>query len=350
MGKHRINSKKLNRKKDCEEVYDEAYFRKLNQNRYKHKKPDEAARRNRLIDKKMLILKALAAGFSVFAALGIGIIQSGRFGQKEGAYGQGRKAEIVEDPSGTLEVDVIDVGQADCILVIQDEYTLLIDAGNNNDGPELVHFLQEKNVEKLDIVIATHPHEDHIGAMDDIIYNFDIEMFIMTDARADTKSYTDVADALHENQIDITTPVVGDEYNLGDAYFTIISPAHDYGEDLNNGSVGIKLVFGQNSFVFTGDAGEEAEQEMCESGLDLRADVLKSGHHGSAYSTTEEMLEAVRPEYAVISVGADNDYGHPADEVLERLNRFGVEIYRTDLKGTIIFLSDGKNIRVITEK
>lgn len=246
--------------------------------------------------------------------------------------------------TGMLQVHFIDVGQADCILLKSEDSFLLVDAGNNDDGELVVSYLKEQGVERLEYVIGTHPHEDHIGGLDDVIHAFDIGTVIMPPKAHTTRTFEAVLEALEEKDLEITEPVTGESRQLGSTAFTILGPNDDYGDELNNWSVGIRVVCGSNSFVMCGDAENEAEIDMIASGAELSADVLKVSHHGSDTSTSLPFLEKVSPSYAVISVGKGNDYGHPTEQTLKRLQDAGAVCLRTDEMGTLIAESDGTNI------
>ncbi len=252
-------------------------------------------------------------------------------------------------PNGSLQVHFIDVGQGDCTLIICGGEAMLIDAGDDYHGTAVQLYLQKQGVSELKYVIGTHPDADHIGGLDVVITKFDCGAVIMPDYRADTAAYRDVESALEYRDYSVTYPEAGSRYELGEAYFTLLGPVRDY-EDSNNNSVSVRLSFGSTAFLFTGDCGEEAEMDMLSQGGELAADVYKAGHHGSSTSTSEELLDRVRPRYAVISCGADNEYGHPHDEVLARLKHYGVKVFRTDLQGTVIAVSDGESISWTLEK
>ncbi|HEX9062011.1 MAG TPA: ComEC/Rec2 family competence protein [Clostridia bacterium] len=245
---------------------------------------------------------------------------------------------------GKLKLFFLDVGQADSILIRTGSSSMLIDAGNNPDGEDVVNYIRNEGVKKLDYVIGTHPHEDHIGGMDDVVNSFDIGKIYMPEASANTRTYADVITAVKNKGLKITRPVPGTNFKLGDAEVTILAPNGKKYDDLNNYSIAVKIVFGKTSFLLTGDAQIESENEMLQKGFDLKADVLKLGHHGSHTSTGPEFLKAVSPEYAVISCGKDNDYGHPHRETMEKLEKANIKVYRTDECGTIICTSDGKSI------
>ncbi|MGN0140825.1 MAG: ComEC/Rec2 family competence protein [Roseburia sp.] len=246
--------------------------------------------------------------------------------------------------AGQLAVHFIDVGQGDCTLIGCDGQYMLIDAGNNDKGTAVWSYLQNQGVETLDYVIGTHPDADHIGGLDVVLYKFDCKTVILPDVANDTATYDDVIRTMEDKGYTTTAPVVGDTYSLGSAEFTIVAPNEDYGTELNDWSVAILLQHGENRFLFTGDAGEAAEEDMLANGISLSADVYQVGHHGSKYSTSQAFLDAVNPAYAVISVGADNSYGHPDAEVLNRLRSAGISLFRTDEQGTVIAESDGNTI------
>lgn len=262
-------------------------------------------------------------------------------GQEEKAA----KAPDTSKPEGTLEVHYIDVGQGDATLIKCGSHAMLIDGGNNNKGTTVQLYLKKQGVESLDYVIGTHPDADHIGGLDVIVYKYNCEKVIMPDYEKDTKTYQELVDVIHDKNMKITYPVVGEQYALGEAKFTIIAPnSNSYGGNANDYSVAILLEYGKNCFLFTGDAEEASEAEMLTNGIDISADVYKVAHHGSRSASTQEFLNAVHPKYAVISCGEGNSYGHPHVEVLNRLRSMGVDVFRTDEQGSIIASSDGENI------
>lgn len=245
----------------------------------------------------------------------------------------------------TLEVHFIDVGQGDATLIRQGGHAMLIDGGDNDQGTTVQSYLQYQGIETLDYVIGTHPDSDHVGGLDVVMYKFSWDQVILPDLEKDTKTYQDVLHVIHDKSKKITDPVVGDIYTLGDAQFTIIAPvAEDYGENWNDYSVGILLQFGENRFLFTGDAEEEAEQDILGEGADLSADVWKAAHHGSDTANTMEFLEEVDPDSVVISCGEGNSYGHPRAGAMNRFRSIGAKVYRTDEQGTIVAVSDGREI------
>jgi len=243
-----------------------------------------------------------------------------------------------------LKVSYINVGQADSILVEQGSSSMLIDAGNNGDSETVKNYVENQGITTLDFLVGTHPHEDHIGGMDYIINAFKIGKIYMPKATTTTQTFNDVITAIKNKNMQITTPIVGDSFKLGQATCTILSPNNSTYEDLNNYSVVIKITFKDNTFIFEGDAGAVSEMEMVNKGYDLKSDLLKVGHHGSSSSTTSAFLKAIFPKYSVISVGGDNDYGHPTQETLNKLSNAGVQVYRTDQEGTIVATSDGETV------
>ncbi|WP_066715495.1 ComEC/Rec2 family competence protein [Clostridium sp. Marseille-P299] len=257
-------------------------------------------------------------------------------------------SELTNDNStnddANLKVHFIDVGQADCILIESSNQYMLVDAGNNADEELIISYLNNLGIKRLEYVIGTHPHEDHIGSLDAVIRNYEIGKVILPEKEHTTKTFENVLDAIEEKNLKITKPKVGDKYEIGDASFVIIAPNNDYGDELNNWSVGIKLTLEDTSFVMCGDAEKEAEEDILSNGIDLKADVLKLGHHGSRTSSSKDFVDAVDPSYIVITCGADNSYGHPHKETMKWLKKRGIPFFRTDKQGTIIATSDGDEI------
>ena len=251
--------------------------------------------------------------------------------------------------SGNIEVHFIDVGQGDSILIRTPQKNVLIDAGENNKGDLVVDYLQDLNIKNLDIVIGTHPHSDHIGGMDIVIDKMNVNTVILPkipDSMVPTtRTYTDLLKSIKNKDLKITPAVPYTEYDLGNgAILTILAPLQDL-KGLNNMSVVSRLDFGETSILFTGDIEKEAENSLLENIDDIRildVDLLDTPHHGSRGSSTNKFLAAVTPDYAVISCAAENDYGHPHKEAVERLSKFCKEIKCTAKQGTIIVTSDGK--------
>lgn len=230
-----------------------------------------------------------------------------------------------------LHVYYIDVGQADSILVMNEKQSLLIDAGNNEDGDMVVNFIKDKGITKLDYIIGTHPHEDHIGGMDDVINNIDVDKIYLPAIQTNTKTYQDVLQAIKDKNKKINSLKKGDKFNVGEAEFEVMTDSILDKNNLNLSSNIIRMVFNGTSFLFTGDAETENEKSITWE----QTDILKVGHHGSTTSTSQKFLNQIKPKYAIISVGKNNDYGHPKEKILERLKNERAEIYRTDECGTI---------------
>lgn len=255
-------------------------------------------------------------------------------------------------PTQTLTVSFLDVGQADCSVIQYGNSSMIIDAGSNATAISLVDTLKNMGISKFDVVVGTHPHEDHIGGLDAVINNFNIGTFYMPDVSANTKTFEDVLLAIKNKGLTVTTPLSGTSFTLGgDVQCTILSPNSQNYSELNSYSIVLKVIFKGQAFIFTGDAESDSEREMLARGYDLSADVLKVGHHGSVSSTSAEFLKAVSPRYAVIFVGINNAYGHPHQETLDKLDAAGVKIYRTDLSGgDIQFVVSGDKISVSVMK
>lgn len=249
--------------------------------------------------------------------------------------------------TNTLDITYLDVGQADSILIQNKGHNMLIDAGNNEDGPLLVQYFKEQNITKFDYLITTHPHEDHIGGMDDIINNFDIEKIYMPDVTTTTKTFLDVLEAIEKKNMTYDVPNINQNFTLGNTLFQVIYTGNDK-KNLNNSSIILKATFKNTSYLFTGDATSEVEKKILNK--NIQATVLKVGHHGSKYSTTTDFLNKVNPKYAIISVGKNNSYNHPNQVTINKLEKKNIEIHRTDQEGSIFLKSDGKTINITSKK
>lgn len=239
--------------------------------------------------------------------------------------------DFISESYENLKVYFFDVGQADSILIQNEDETMLIDAGNNEDGNLLVKNLQELQIEKIDYLIGTHPHEDHIGGLDDIIKNFEIGNIYMPKVQANTKTFEDVLDAVASKNLKIETPKVGYSFKIGEASCKVLAVGNDK-TNLNLSSIVIQMNFENLSYLFTGDAEEEIENRL-EVG---KINILKVAHHGSDTSSSKNFLNKIAPELAIISVGKDNSYGHPSQITLNNLKNIGSTIYRTDEVGNIM--------------
>ena len=243
-----------------------------------------------------------------------------------------------------LLIDFIDVGQADSILIRNQDKVMLIDAGTNEAGKTVVNYLENLGITKIDYLIGTHPHEDHIGGLDDVINNFDIGQIYMPKIETTTKTFEDVLEAIENKKLTVTAHNKGDKIELGQAVGEFMTEPILDEDNLNVSSLVLRLEFGNTSYLFMGDAEEENEETIRWP----KTDVLKVGHHGSSTSSSESFLGQVQPKYAVIMAGKDNSYGLPTQETIDKLNNRGSEIYRTDEDGTIQMTSDGNAIEIKT--
>ena len=248
--------------------------------------------------------------------------------------------------ANSVVVHFIDVGQGDATLIQTRGGSVLIDGGDRQAGPVVVSYLRNEGISKISYVVATHPHADHIGGLIDVLGEFEVGTIIMPRVAHTTITFERFIDAIEENNIPVREPVVGSTINMGGATFTIVAPNSSWYANLNDYSVSMLLLYGETRFLFTGDAERESEMEMVERGHDISAQILHVGHHGSRTSTVQPFLDAVSPQIAVISVGANNPFGHPHREVVNRLEAAGVAIYRTDLHGTIVISTDGINFTI----
>ena len=263
------------------------------------------------------------------------------------------KGEI-SSSSSELEVHFIDVGQAECILIKAPEKNILIDAGDIGCEKKIKNYLRTEGVFSIDLFIITHPHSDHIGSASDILKNFPAAEVILPEIPAEylptTSIFENLLKTISEKGCSAVYAEPGKIYELGKgAVLEILGPEGYSGDNLNNYSVISKLTYGETSFLFTGDAEEEAELLLISSGADLSCSVLSAGHHGSSTSGCAAFLKAASPEYAAISCGYNNDYGHPHHETLSSFKEFGIKYYRTDYDGDIVFGSDGKSITVFAK-
>lgn len=250
------------------------------------------------------------------------------------------KVEFIAEDD--LKVYFIDVGQADSILVINKDETMLIDAGENEDGEYVVEFIKNKGITRLNYVIGTHPHEDHIGGLDDVINNFEIDNIFMPKVKTNTKTYEDVLDAVKNRNLKISSPKKGANFYIGDAKCEIMIDSIIDETNLNLSSIVIGVEFGNKNFLFMGDA--ETKNENSRNWT--KVDVLKVGHHGSDTSSSKNFLNQIKPEISVIMVGRNNIYNLPKNEIINKLKKVGSDIYRTDIDGTILIKTDGNEITI----
>lgn len=242
-------------------------------------------------------------------------------------------------------VHFIDVGQGDSILIQVNSKNILIDAGPKASENMLSSYLKQQKISKLNYVIATHPHEDHIGGMPYVIKHIAVGAFYAPKVTINTSYFSDMVSALKSRKLKINIIKPGNCINLGkNTNFEFIAPNNSKYENLNNYSAVIKITFGNTKFLFTGDAEKLSEQEILDSGYDISCDVLKVGHHGSNSASSYDFLSKAAPKYAVISCGKNNEYGHPHKQTLTSLNKLKCTVYRTDLNGSIVFISNGTEI------
>ncbi len=255
-------------------------------------------------------------------------------------------ATVPAPAAGEIRVYFLDVGQGDSILLQTADNAVLIDAGEYSARRALLSYLRDAGVTVLDYVIATHPHEDHIGGMIPVLENFTVNRMAMTSAAANTDAYETFLEEIDAKGVPVTIPRPGDVIEAGLIRLDVLAPLSDYSNDLNNASLVLRMVHGDNAFLFTGDAEHESEQDMLNANSPVQASVIKIGHHGSSTATSPAFLDAVRPAAAVISCGSVNSYGHPHDETIALLEERGIQIYRTDEDGTIIMSTDGTQVKL----
>lgn len=246
--------------------------------------------------------------------------------------------------AGEMKVHFLDVGQGLSILVQSGGQTMIYDGGDKSTSSFVVSYLQKQNVTTIDYLISSHYDSDHMAGLIGCLSAFDVKNVISSDYEHDSKLYQSFIQAVADQGLTMQHPAVGTEFSFGTGSFQILAPATIDPDDSNKNSVAIKLTNGDNSFIFTGDAESTSEAAMCASGIDLSCDVLVPGHHGSATATSWDFLQATVPEYAVISCGKDNQYGHPAKDVMDKLESMDIQVYRTDEQGTIVAVSDGTTI------
>lgn len=248
-----------------------------------------------------------------------------------------------------FEIHFLDVGQADAAIIICDDAVMLIDGGNSGDSSLIYSYLKNTlEIEHIDYMIASHPHEDHIGGLSGALNACTVGKVYSPVLDYDSKAFRSLVKYTTKQGKTLTIPTPGDTFSLGSAEVQILGPLKDY-ESVNDQSIIVRIVYGKTSFLFTGDAEWDAEHDLVDAGYELDSTLLKVGHHGSDTSSAYVFLREVMPEYAIISVGEDNSYGHPTENVLSKFRDAGSEVHRTDLEGTIICYSDGNTIELISQ-
>jgi len=267
----------------------------------------------------------------------------------------GAGCQLIEDgqvglgptPEGEMVAHFIDVGQGDATLLAGPDFTVLIDAGRH-DRDDVVPYLKAAGVKALDLLVATHPHADHIGQMDEVLAQFPVEEVWMNGAEHTSSTFERVVDAIAASDATYYEPRAGERFQIGSLLLEVIHP-EQLPEDLNEGSIGLRAVYGQVAFLFTGDAGETSEKEMISRGHHLNADIFQMGHHGSSTSNSKAFVEAVSPDVAIYSAGKGNSYGHPHREVIQLFSDLNIPVYGTDRHGTIRIVTDGSTYTVEPE-
>lgn len=259
-----------------------------------------------------------------------------------------RGNDLPEDATG-MEITFLDVGEGDAILVTADGESMMVDGGLPECSDLIYTVLKNRELDHLRYVVCTHPHSDHVGGLSGALRYAAVDEAFCCAAEYDSRSFDSFVKALEKQGVELQVPQAGRQLQLGAAVITVISPSKQY-EELNDNSLVLRIDYGRTSVLLAGDAGYQAELDMMDSDYPLRADILKVGHHGSGSSSYYYFLDAVEPEYAVISVGSDNENGHPSQNVLDKLDKIGAEVFRTDTDGDITFISDGNNFTIKEDK
>ncbi len=298
-------------------------------------------------------IKKFLLGLAVLAVLTVVGLATGELTPEELMGETTTNADIAAVADSDFAVHFVDVGQGDCILIESGGKTMLIDAGENGNEEAVFAYLKQQKVESFDYIVATHPHSDHIGGMYEVMSDYPVKNVIMPRLSKNntptTVTYEKMLKAAKASDAKVIAAVPGNIYSLGGAEFQILAPFKQ-DENMNNMSVAVKLTYQGRSFLFTGDAETDVEEQMLGSEYDLSADVFKLGHHGSTTSNSEEFLRAVNPDYAVICCGEDNSYGHPHREIMDLVYDMELSVYRTDKDGSVVFTVENNEIKVAAEK
>lgn len=250
-----------------------------------------------------------------------------------------------------LVIHFIDVDQADGMLLIVGDTTVMIDGGNTPTSQDVLEYLKRFGVDQIDLMVNTHPHGDHLGGLPTVLNNIPTDKIWCADSTYDTYLYKSFTQLVAQKNFNISHPEPGTVFAENGLTITVLGPVNsaDTYTDLNDTSLVLMVQYGQRKFLFTGDMEAFAEKQLVDAGMSLKADVLKVGHHGSYSSTSQVFLDKVDPEYGVISCGRNNEYGHPHDAPMNRLNKAEVELYRTDLMGSVVLVTDGDTIAFFLE-
>lgn len=293
-------------------------------------------------DRKKRLSKTLVTIVILLIAAVVTVNQVGESNQNDNENqpnGQSPSSEV-QKPQGELKLTMIDCGQADSFLLEQDGKVCLVDCGTRSTGKDVVKYLKNQGIAKIDYLFGTHPHDDHMGGMYDVITNFEIGKVILPEIKngeVTTNWYLKLMKELKSGEYTLEYSQVGEIYHLGEANIRIIGPIWENSNgDLNNYSIVLKVSFGQMDVIMTGDAEKEVEEAIIDSGIDLDAEILKVGHHGSDTSTSDEFLDAISPDYALISAKVGNKYNHPVKETMDKLKQREIPVYRTDENGTVV--------------
>ncbi len=287
---------------------------------------------------KLLTTFAIILVFMFLECILYGTQENGTIGDTNNSSNK-EEVSNVQSAEGELTLIMIDVGQADSFLLVQDGKTALIDCGTRSTGEDVVEYLKSQGITRLDYVFGTHPHDDHMGGMYDVITNFEIGKIIIPETKLGeitSNWYMKLMQEFKNGLYDVEYPKLGEVYNLGGATMKIIGPISEPDGNSNNYSIVLKVSFGDMDVIMTGDAETVVEKEILESGENIDAEILKVGHHGSDTSSSEEFLDAITPEYALISAKIGNMYKHPVESTMEKLENRDIEVYRTDENGTVV--------------
>lgn len=283
-----------------------------------------------------------------FFGINISDVISNQNGQTEQTQSETQIQDVNLD--GVLDLSMIDVGQADSFVFRQKGKTALIDCGTRSTGKDVVDYLKNLGIKKLDYVVGTHPHDDHMGGMYDVITNFEIGEIIIpeiTKNQITSNWYMKLIKEIKTGDYKVTYPSVGDEFLLGDAKMTVLAPFEEPNENLNDYSIVFMITYGTMDVLMTGDMEVDVENQILESHKDIEAEILKVGHHGSDSSSCDAFLDAVKPKYALISSKIGNKYNHPIKSVMEKLQKRAVKVYRTDETGTVCAKITANNIEFV---